>query len=119
MVKRVLPGEGCLAMEGEVTSSERTECSLPQHMSLPDLESNLNKRLHLLLSRKRQEHSSPISSPSQSTRSPHSKRARTFAEAQKHKSRGVSDCQVDFVRRPLASVTSDSQVQIEVNPSES
>ena len=67
----------------EATSSESTISSVPQDMPPPHLEPNPQKRLRTLLSRKRQERSSPICSPSQSTRSPQSKRARTFAEALK------------------------------------
>ena len=64
------------------------------------------EKLHFLLSRKHTERSSPITSPLQSTRSPYTKRARTFAEAEKHHSKNVSDMEINSIRQSLASNSS-------------
>ena len=70
------------------------------------------KKLCSLLSRKHSERSSLIASPLHSIISPHTKRARTFAEAEKHHSKDVSDMEVDSNRRPMTFDTS-SNVQLE------
>ena len=104
---------------GEVTTNENTESSSSQHTDVPAtpsiVKTNPVEKLHSLLSRKRTERSSPIASSLRSTRSPHTKRARTFAEAAKHHSKDVSDMEVDSIRQPVASNASNapSTVQLE------
>ena len=76
---------------GEATAYDITaESSSSQHAHVPVSPSlvkiNPTEKLRSLLSRKRTERSSPIASPLRSTRSPHTKSARTFAEAAKHHS---------------------------------
>lgn len=78
--------------EDKVISSAGTECSLPRHMSLPHLESKVKGSDKNAIVPSLHHHSPP---------------GLPILRAQKHKSRGVSDC---FVRRPLASVSSESQV---------
>ena len=77
---------------GEATASESTESSSSQHAHVPAQSSIISKpadKLHLLLSRKRTERTNPIASPLRSTRSPRTKRARTFAEAANHHRKDV------------------------------
>ena len=70
-------------------------------------------RLRNLLSRKRQERSSPLASPQQSTRSPVPKkacRARTFAEHSKLMGNTQPDTLPTLVRAPHTSTQNDSSV---------
>ena len=106
-----IPRRRLFTSVGEVSTSESTEGSSLRGMSQPSLESNPGKQLRSVLSRKRQERSSPMSSPTQSTRSPHSKRPRTFAEATKLRSRNVSDLQAELIRRPHVSVANERPVR--------
>ena len=104
---------------GEATDSESTESSSSQcaHVPAPPnlVDTEPAVKLRLLLSRKHTERSSPIASPLRSTRSPHTKRACTFAEAAKHHSKVVSDMEADSIRQPVASDTSSgtNRVQLE------
>ena len=95
---------------GEPTTSESTEDSSSQHAHGPAppslVETTPAEKLRLLLSRKRTERSSPIASPLRSTRSPCTKRARTFAEAAKHHSSDVSEMEMGNIRQSLAFNTS-------------
>ena len=97
---------------GEPTTSESTEDSSSQHAHGPAppslVETTPAEKLRLLLSRKRTERSSPIASPLRSTRSPCTKRARTFAEAAKHHSSDVSEMEMDNIGQSLASNTSSA-----------
>ena len=108
-----VPRRRLFSTQGEASNSESTVHSLQRGSPPPFLETNPNKRLHILLSRKRQERSSPVCSPMQSTRSPRSKRARTFAEALKYGSAQVSDSQGEFARQNISIVASNSQVEIQ------
>ena len=103
---------------GEATTSGITESSYSQRAHVPALPSLVKiestEKLHSLLSWKRTERSSPIASSLRSTRSPHTKRAHTFAEGAKHHSKDVSDMKVDNIRQSLAYTTSaPSTVQLE------
>jgi hypothetical protein len=97
-----------LSTVGEATASDRTEISSSQQ-SLAKTTKPAEK-LRSLLSRKRQERSSPIASPLRSTRSPHTKRARTFAEAAKHHSKDASNMEVDGVRPSPTSNTDSATI---------
>ncbi len=104
---------------GEVTTSESTESSPTSQCSRVPTQPSLVKtepseKLRSLLSRKRQERSSPIASPLRSTRSPHTKRARTFAEAAKHHSKNISDMEVDSIRQSLVSNTSSASSTVQL-----
>ena len=74
----------------EVLASMHTHVPAPPSL----VEATPTEKLHLLVSRKRTERSSPIASPLRSTRSPYTKRARTSAEAEKHNSKNVSDMEI-------------------------
>ena len=70
-------------------------------------------RLRTLLSRKRQERSSPLASPQQSTRSPVPKkacRARTFTEHSKLMGNSQQDALPTLIRPPHTSTHNDSSV---------
>ena len=101
-----IPRRRLFTSVGEVSSSDSIESSSLRSMSQPSIESNPGKQLRSVLSRKRQEHSSPLNSPSQSTRSPHSKRACTS----KLRSRNVSDVQAELIRRPHVSVANERPI---------
>lgn len=119
--EQVVPRRRLFSSVGEVTSSESTNSSSMRDPPLPCLDYNPNKRLQRLLSRKRHERSSPVCSPSQSTRSPCNKRARTFAEALKYGGGQVAGSQGELFRQHIAAIASHSQVEIksfQINSSE-
>ena len=99
---------------GEATTSESTASSSSERAHVPAVKIEPAEKLCSLLSRKRQERSSPIASPLRSTRSPHTKRARTFAEAAKHRSQNISDMEVDSIRHSLASNSSSAQSTVQL-----
>lgn len=99
---------------GEATTSESTASSSSERAHVPAVKIEPTEKLRSLLSQKRQERSSPITSPLRSTRSPHTKRARTFAEAVKHHSQNVSDVEVDSIRHSLASNTSSAPSTVQL-----
>ena len=104
-----VPSIAIRSTEGESTASDTTESSSSRHTHaaapppLHVFKTEPAEKLRSLLSGKRRERSSPIASPLRTTRSPHTKRARTFAEAKKHHSNNVSDMNVDSIRPSLAS----------------
>ena len=106
---------------GEATTTESIEgsSSLRAHVPTPPslVEIKPAEKLRLLLSHKRTERSSPIASPLRSTRSPHTKRACTFAEAAKRHSKNASDTcmEMDGIRQSLACNSSEaaSTLQLE------
>ena len=101
---------------GEPITTTTSAIIASQHPAQPRIvETTPAKKLHSLLIRKRTERSGPIVSPLRSTRSPHTKRARTFSEAAKHHSEDVSDMEVGSIRQPMPSNASSapSTIQLE------